>query len=81
MTRPDPAAITIAAAGAIWTGLFIVAGWTVAAGIAAGCTAAAAILFWHVPLCEDGGDIDALIEATREQHPRYADWDTRELTP
>ena len=35
----------------------------------------------HAPLCdEDGNDIEAIARATREEHPGFADWDTRELT-
>ena len=27
-----------------------------------------------------GSDMEALINATREEHPQYRDWDTREIT-
>lgn len=30
---------------------------------------------------QGGGGIEALMEATREEHPQYADWDVRELAP
>ena len=40
------------------------------------CAALPAVMRWR-----DGRDMEAIVEATREEHPGYADWDVRELTP
>ena len=51
------------------------------AGVWIGMTLAVIIMCCHAPLCdEDGNDIEAIARATREEHPGFADWDTRELT-
>ena len=80
--RPDTAALVIAAfpaAGAI-AAYALGAPWVAVA--LAGSTAIALRLLWRAPECDDGGnDIEALIDATREDMPDYvpAEW-TRELS-
>ena len=80
--KPDRAAVILAvpaAAGALIA-------WARGAPWAAiGLAGAAAVMLracWRIPECDDdGNDIEALIDATREKNPQYADWDIRELTP
>lgn len=52
--------------------------WTLAIAGAAALVIGAAAL---VASDDDPDSIEALIDATREEHPLFADWDIRELTP
>ena len=58
----------------LWAGL--------AAWAAIGATAAAiAVSASALPRRRrDSGGLEALVEATREEHPRFSDWDIRELS-
>jgi hypothetical protein len=79
--KPHPVAVIFAAILAAYAALAYGCGWHMAAVVIAAFVPVTLALFWRAPLCdEDGSDIEALMRATRE-HPQFADWDIRELTP
>ena len=75
--KPDRAAVILAAPATIGA---IVAWARGAPWAAVGLAGAAAVMLrvcWRIPECDDdGNDIEALIEATREDIPNYvpAEW-------